>query len=306
MIVVFGSINMDLVVRTPRLPKPGETLVGHTFYTAPGGKGANQAVACARLGAPTAMVGLVGSDVFAETLRGSLHDYGVDVSGVETCADQPSGVALIAVDDRAENNIIIVTGANGAVGAADLARLESVLAAGAKVLLLQFEIPMDSIVAAAKLARRHGVLVMLDPAPARPMPAALYRLVDTITPNETEAAALVGFAVNDQAGAARAADVLRGRGVRRVVVKMGSKGAYWTDDRDVGQLCPAFRVEAVDTVAAGDAFNGALAVALSEGQPFGEAIRLAAAAGALATTKHGAQPSMPDRAAVRSLLAAQR
>jgi len=299
-VVIFGSINMDLVVRAPRLPAPGETLIGHTFFTAPGGKGANQAVACARLGAHAPMIGRVGDDVFGATLRDSLRDYGVDVAGIGVSAG-PSGVAAIAVDDKAENTIVIIAGANGTIGTDDLALLEDALAE-AKVLLLQLEVPVDAVVAAAQAARRHGVTVMLDPAPARALPPELYAATDIITPNETEAAALVGFAVQDQSSAERAGRALLGRGVRAVVIKMGSKGVYWTDGAR-GGFAPAFQVEAVDTVAAGDAFNGGLATALDAGLDLERAIRWGLAAGALSVTKSGAQQSMPAREDVLALLA---
>ncbi|MCP4517452.1 MAG: ribokinase [Delftia sp.] len=296
-IVVFGSINMDLVARAPRLPAPGETLIGHSFQTFPGGKGANQAVACARLGASARMVGRVGGDVFGAALREQLRAEGVDDELVAVDESAASGVALIAVDDQAENNIIVVPGANGQVGPADLARLETALAE-ARVLLLQLEIPMEMVVAAASLARQRGVTVMLDPAPAQTLPAELYSLVDILTPNTTEAAALVGSPVQDVDDARRAASALRERGARRVIVKMGSLGVVAG-----GSLHPAIAVTAVDSVAAGDAFNGALAVALSEGLTFEQALRWGLAGGALAVTKHGAQTSMPDRASLLALLA---
>ena len=299
-VVIFGSINMDLVVRTPRLPAPGETLTGHTFFTAPGGKGANQAVACARLGADTRMIGRVGDDVFGATLRETLRGYGVDVTSVGISAG-PSGVAAIAVDDAGENTIVIVAGANGTIGADDLALLEGALD-GAKVLLLQLEVPIEAVVAAAKAARRRGVKVLLDPAPALALPAELYAASDIITPNETEAAELVGFAVLDQQDAERAGQALLDRGARAAVIKMGSKGAYWTDGAR-GGLAPAFRVQAVDTVAAGDAFNGGLAAALDTGLPLEQAIRWGLAAGALSVTKPGAQQSMPSREELERMLA---
>jgi len=298
-VVIFGSINMDLVVRTPRLPAPGETLTGHTFFTASGGKGANQAVACARLGAHARMIGRVGDDVFGATLRDSLRAYGVDVSGVGASAG-PSGVAAIAVDDAAENTIIVVAGANGTVGADDLALLEAALA-GATVLLLQLEVPIAVVIAAAQAARRRGVTVLLDPAPARELPAELYAATRIITPNESEAAALVGFAVKDRQDAERAGQVLLDRGVRAAVIKMGSQGAYWTDGARSG-FAPALRVEPVDTVAAGDAFNGGLATALDAGLPLDQAIRWGMAAGALSVTKPGAQQSMPTREELEQML----
>lgn len=302
-VVVFGSINMDLVVRTPRLPTPGETLTGHTFFTAPGGKGANQAVACARLGVPTRMVGRVGDDLFGEQLRASLRSFGVQDDGVLTTPG-PSGVALIAVDDTAENTIVIVPGANGAVSIADIPRLERALD-GARALLLQLEVPIETVVAAARAAHTRGVTVILDPAPALPLPDELYALADIITPNEHEAATLTGIAVRDDQGAIAAARALIARGARRVALKLGARGAL-TADAEGEQFWSPFTVTPVDTVAAGDAFNGGLAVALSEGRSFDEAIRWGLAAGALSVTRHGAQPSMPERNEVLTLLAQER
>ena len=299
-IVVFGSINIDLVVRTPRLPAPGETLTGHTFFTAPGGKGANQAVACARLGVPTRMVGRVGDDLFGEQLRASLRSFGVQDDGVLTTPG-PSGVALIAVDDLAENTIVIVPGANGSVSIADIPRLEAVLD-GARILLVQLEVPIETVVAAARAAHTRGVTVILDPAPALPLPDELYALADIITPNEHEAATLTGIAVRDDQGAIAAARALIARGARRVAIKLGARGAL-TADTEGEQFWSSFTVTPVDTVAAGDAFNGGLAVALSEGRSFDEAIRWGLAAGALSVTRHGAQPSMPERNEVLTLLA---
>ena len=298
-VVVFGSINMDLVVRTPRLPAPGETLTGYTFFTAPGGKGANQAVACARLGAPTRMVGRVGDDLFGAQLRASLRSFGVQDDGVLTTPG-PSGVALIAVDDTAENTIVIVPGANGAVSIADIPRLERALD-GARALLLQLEVPIATVVAAARAARARGVTVILDPAPALPLPDELYALADVMTPNESEAATLTGIPVDDERSAAAAAHTLLARGARTVIIKLGARGAL-VADANGERLWTAFAVTPVDTVAAGDAFNGGLAVALSEGRSFDEALRWGLAAGALSVTKTGAQSSMPDREEVLKLL----
>ncbi len=299
-VVVFGSINMDLVVRTPRLPVAGETLTGYSFSAVPGGKGANQAVACARAGVLTRMIGHVGDDVFGGTLRGSLRAYGVDIADVKTCAGQSSGVAMIEVDDAAENNIIVVPGANGTISLDDLPTLNAALV-DAVVLLLQLEIPLEAVIAAAQAGRKRGVPVILDPAPAQALPPELFDAVDILTPNETEAAILAGFPVGDESAAERAARTFIERGVRRVVVKMGSKGACWNDGT-AGRFEPAFRVKAVDTVAAGDAFNGALAAALSTGLDFPRAVRWGMAAGALSATKPGAQPSMPDRASILAML----
>lgn len=296
-VIVFGSINMDLVARTPRLPAPGETITGHDFFTAPGGKGANQAVASARLQAPTTMVGRVGGDAFGMQLRQNLAEAGVDTAGVLTDSSITSGVAVIAVDDTAQNNIIIIPGANGQVGPADVDRLNQYLA-GARVLLLQLEVPLAATLAAARAARQQGVLVVLDPAPARELPAELYQAVDVLTPNEVEAGQLAGFAVKNREDAARAAQTLLERGVATAIIKMGAQGAFYTTHAgaDSSGFVPAFQVKAVDTVAAGDAFNGALAAALVEDRSLPEAVRWGAAAGALSATKAGAQPSMPARA----------
>ncbi|KAB8141058.1 ribokinase [Chloroflexia bacterium SDU3-3] len=299
-IVVFGSINMDLVASVARLPQAGETLSGSGFASVPGGKGANQAVACARLGVPTAFVGKLGADSFGHELRRGLEREGVGVTGLGTAADLPSGIAVITVDARGENTIVVVPGANGAVGEAELDALERQLA-GAKVLLLQLEVPLAAVEAAAAAARERGVLVVLDPAPAQPLPAALLRQVDIITPNETEAAALVGFALADDAAIARAAELLCERGAGGAIIKLGGRGAYVLAGGR-GVWLPAFAVEAVDTVAAGDAFNGALAAALSLGMPLEEAARWGAAGGALATTRRGAQAAMPTRAELAALL----
>lgn len=300
-IVVFGSLNMDLVAATERLPRPGETLTGHAFRTVPGGKGANQAVACARLGAPTRLVGRVGADSFGASLRAGLAAEGIALAGVAEAPGQPSGIAVITVEDSGENTIVVIPGANGVVGAPDLERLDAALD-GAGALLLQLEVPLEAVVAAAARARARGVPVILDPAPARDLPADLYRLVAILTPNEGEAAALVGYPLDDGATAARAAEELRARGAAVVVVKRGGAGIVVATAEGTLAL-PAIPVAVVDTVAAGDAFNAGLAVALAEGRPLAEALRWGTAAGALAVTRPGAQAAMPVRAELLALLA---
>lgn len=299
-IVVFGSINIDLVARTPHLPAPGETVQGHSFTTTPGGKGANQAVACARLGAPTQMIGRVGDDAFRTLLLDNLRANGVDTSSVECSPHTSSGVAVISVDDNAENNIIIIPGANGTIDRSDLAHLDHTLH-GANTLLMQLEIGIEYVIAAARMARQQGIRVILDPAPARPLPDDLYRLVDILTPNEVEAATLVGFPILDPADVEHAAQRLLAFGARIIVIKLGDRGAYWSDGI-AKAFVPTFKVAAIDTVAAGDAFNGGLAVALAEGHTFSEAIQWGVAAGALATTKRGAQASMPSRSELEQML----
>ncbi|MFG6105781.1 ribokinase [Leptothoe sp. EHU-05/26/07-4] len=296
-IIVFGSLNMDLVAQVPRLPQSGETLLGTGFTTVPGGKGANQAVAAARLGAPTTMVGRVGDDSFGQELCNSLQASNVTTELV-LAEPGPSGVALINVDESGENQIVVVPGANGHVDLSDANRLP--LGPGPSVLLMQFEIPLVAVQAAAKRAAEHCVI--LDPAPARSdLPTDFYSLVDILTPNQTEASQLVGMKVKSVATAMEAAQVLRRRGVSTVIVKLGSQGAVVASDLEVFHV-PAFEVKAVDTVAAGDAFNGGLAVALAEGKSLRAAVVWASAVAALAVTKAGAQSSMPIRAQVEDFL----
>ncbi|NJK77203.1 MAG: ribokinase [Microcoleus sp. SU_5_6] len=293
-VIVFGSINIDLVVKTPRLPQPGETVIGSNFCTSGGGKGANQAVAVARLGIPTYIIGRVGSDRFAEELLTNLQVYGVNASNVSIDPDTNSGIATIAVDDRGQNNIIVIPGANNNVGQAELEALKKLLP-GATSLLLQLEIPLQIVQQAAAIAREAGVRTILDPAPARSdLPIELYRLTDIITPNEVEAAQLVDFPVNNSESAMLAGKELQQRGVKSAIVKLGAKGAVCVTESD-SIFVPAFTVEAVDTVAAGDAFNGGLAAGLDVGLSLPAAVVWGAAAGALCATKVGAQTAMPDR-----------
>ena len=292
--IVFGSINIDLVATAPRLPVAGETLLGRDFFQTPGGKGANQAVALARLGVPTQMLGRVGGDSFGAELVNNLKASGVQTDNVFVDETVSSGVATIAVNDAGENQIIIIPGANGRVNQSDVERLSPLLP-GATTLLLQFEIPISTVIAAASSARQAGVSVILDPAPAQmDVPAELYPLVDIITPNEVEAGQLVGFPVFGEESAKKAATVLLQRGVKCAIVKLGAKGVFCATPEETF-FVPAFLVQVVDTVAAGDAFNGGLAAALFEGQSIRQAVVWGAAAGAMAATKPGAQPSLPDR-----------
>lgn len=298
-VLVFGSLNMDLVIRTHRLPQPGETIAGHSFETVPGGKGANQAVAVARLGVPVKMGGRVGGDEFGKRLIESLQVAGVNCEGVKVDEAVSSGVAAIAIDDAGENHIIIVPGANGQVDAADVDRLPLL---GSKVLLLQLEIPLAIVLAAAQAAQQAGAIVILDPAPApTQLPPELYAAVDILTPNQVEAEQLTGIVILDQASAILAARRLREYGVATVIIKMGAQGALCATAAGEVWVSP-FRVRAIDTVAAGDAFNGGLAAALAEGRSLPEACRWAAAAGALAVTVKGAQSAMPTRAELMRLM----
>ena len=299
-VVVLGGINIDLVTTTDRFPAAGETVVGNRFLTYPGGKGANQAVASARMGAKTAMVGRVGDDVFGPQLLQDLASAGVDTSGVGVTPGASSGIAVINIDGSAQNRIIQVLGANDTCGAAEEERVRLALA-NASTLLLQLEVSVELSLSVARYAYGHGKTVILDPGPVRPLPVEFFGYCSVMTPNETEAQALVGFPVDDITSAGRAANVLLGLGVGTAIVTTGAEGAYYATDGDAGHV-PPFQVQAVDSVAAGDAFNGALAVSLAEGMPIGEAVRVAAAAGALAVSKTGAQDSMPFRQEVEAFL----
>ena len=300
-IVVLGGINMDLVTYAARFPEAGETVVGDRFLTYAGGKGANQAVAAARLGGRCAMIGRVGDDMFGPQLLDGMEAFGVDVSRVDTIPGESSGIAVVSVDGTAQNRIIQVLGANTTCGPAEAARAIEAMG-DASVLMLQLEAPLGVSLAAARAASAAGKTVILDPGPVRPIPEEFYGLCSVITPNETEAEALVGFPVTGPEAAAQAAEALLARGVGAAVVKLGAQGAYFAAGGTSG-LQPPFPVVAVDSVAAGDAFNGALAVCLAQGYGLAEAVRVAAIAGALAVTVTGAQDSMPTRQAVDELWA---
>lgn len=305
-VAVVGSLNTDLVIRAPRLPAVGETVAGGTFATFPGGKGANQAVAAARLGACVTMVGRVGADAFGQRLREGLAAEGIDVAHVGTDPEAPSGVALITVDPAGRNTIVVASGANMRLAAADVEAARGAIE-GSRVLLLQLEVPLEAVTHAARIAHAAGCHVVLDPAPApeRPLPEDLYRCVDVINPNEVEARALTGIAIADEATAREAtaregtalevaAAHLLDLGCRAAVLKLGERGAYVAAGA-VRLTVPGIAVEAVDTTAAGDAFAAALAVALAEGCDLLAAVRFANTAAALSVTRLGAQPSMPRR-----------
>ena len=300
-IVVLGGINMDLVATSERMPELGETVFGRSFHTAPGGKGANQAVAAARLGAEVRMVGRVGDDGFGPTLLEGMRSEGIDVSGVALDPANPSGVALILLDDHAENMIVAVYGANMACDDQQVSSVRDALN-GADALLLQLETPLDVAIRAASLAKERGVTVVWDPAPALDMGQEAYRLCDVLTPNQVEAEFLTGIAVTDTASAERAAAALVDQGAPAAVAKLGEGGAFYVT-RDERGFVPAFEVEAIDSVAAGDAFAAGLGVALAAGLSLPEAVRFGSAAGALAVTKSGAQQAMPFRREVDALLA---
>ncbi len=302
-IVVVGSSNTDLVVRAPALPGPGETVLGSAFLVAPGGKGANQAVAAARLGARVTLVARVGADEFGDRALAGLGREGIDTTFVARDAEAASGVALIVVSESGENAIAVAPGANMRLTAADVDRAAPAIRE-ADMLLLQLETPLPTVRHAATLAMKAGVPVILNPAPAASLAGELLSRVSVLTPNELEAAALTGASSSGVDAARQAALRLHASGVANVVITLGREGALMEGEAGSGQV-PGCAVTAVDTTAAGDAFNGALAVAMAEGASLGRAVRFANRAAALSTTEPGAQPSLPTREAVESFAAAR-
>ncbi len=300
-ICVIGSLNMDLVVQAPTLPAPGQTVLGGPFATFPGGKGANQAVAAARAGADVHMVGAVGDDGYGEALRAGLARERIEHAKVLRRDGVSSGVALIAVAPDGQNTIIVAPGANASLMVEEIDRASGIIAE-ADALLLQLEVPLPVIARAANHARQASTLVILNPAPAQPLPREMLAAADFVVPNETEVAALTGVLPVDWSSAEVAVQRLVEAGARSVLVTLGSRGALLWHNGQAHQQ-PAFNVRALDATAAGDAFLGAFAVALAEGQPAAEAARWGAAAGALAATVTGAQPSLPSREKILSLLA---
>jgi ribokinase len=290
-VVVVGSLNMDLVARAPRIPVPGETLMGASFATIPGGKGANQAVAAARLGARTAMLGCTGDDAFGAELRAVLERDGIDIAAVRTVKGASSGVALIVVDEAGRNGIVVVPGANARLAPEDVDGHEALLA-GARIVALQLETPLATVEHAAARARALGKVVVLNPAPAQPLSDGLLASADYLVPNEVEAGMLAGLAVDSPARAAEAGRRLRARGARCVLVTLGARGVVVVSSEGAEHF-PAPRVEAVDSTAAGDTFIGGLCAALVAGRPLRDAVGFAQAAAALSVTRRGAQPSIP-------------
>ena len=292
-IAVIGSTNTDMVITGRRIPVPGETVSGGRFMMNPGGKGANQAVAVARLAAKKGaclFIAKVGDDVFGRDTTKRRKKEGI-AARLVVDTNEPSGTALILVDAKGQNVISVALGANGTLSPDDIAPFKHEIE-GSSVLLMQLETPLETVAWAAKVAHDASVPVVLNPAPARKLPKSLYALVDWITPNETEAEMLTGVKVTDAASATKAAAVLMKRGVRHVVITMGAKGCWCGDE---GRMFPARKVRAVDCVAAGDTFNGALAVAIAEGRPVAEALAFAQKAAAISVTRPGAQSSVPYR-----------
>lgn len=298
-IIVIGSSNTDMVIRCSRLPRPGETVLGGSFMMNHGGKGANQAVAAAKLGGDTVFIGKVGDDVFGHQTVEMLTSLGIDTRFLGVSATEPSGVALINVDEHtAENSISVASGANGAIRPADIDAAEEVIAS-ASLILMQLEIPIDTVTYAAKMAKRHGVTVVLNPAPApsEPLPEELLENVDIIIPNKTEAEVITGIVIDTPQDELRAIRSLHSKGISTVIFTLGSKGALLCQNGDCEEV-PSFKVKAVDTTAAGDTFCGALCVGLSEGKEVRPAMIFANQAAAISVTRKGAQQSVPTRAEV--------
>jgi len=297
---IVGSVNMDIITRAPRFPRPGETLRGISAGFMPGGKGANQAVALARLGGKVDLVGAIGDDLLGRQYGEILLGLGIGREGLAVLGGETTGTASITVADSGENEIVIVAGANGRV-TPEYVRSIRDLIVGARFLLLQLEIPLESVLEAASIARAAGRTVILDPAPAVPLSDELLGLVDVITPNETEAAILTGADTSSEEGIRRAGEILAAKGIRTVIVKAGGRGAYLFEDGKFARVDP-FRVKPVDTVAAGDTFNAGFAFALSRNPDSAKAVRFGNAVAAISTTKEGAQSAMPTLADLDAFL----
>ena len=292
-ILVVGSSNTDMVIKAAHLPRPGETILGGTFFMNPGGKEANQAVAIARLGGSVTFICKTGSDIFGHQSQQLFEEEGINTSYVFSDSGNPSGVALITVDEKAENCIVVASGANANLLPSDLEKAEEAIER-ADLVLMQLEVPMETVCFVADIAWQKGKKVILNPAPAHPLPADLLRHLYLITPNETEAEMITGVKITDESSAGEAARALSGMGVQHVIITLGSKGALIYSNGKA-EMVPALKVEAVDTTAAGDVFNGALTVALSEGRSLKEAARFACKASAISVTRVGAQSSAPYR-----------
>ena len=292
-ILVIGSSNTDMVIQAPYLPTAGETVLGKKFVMSPGGKGANQAVAAARLGGQVSFLGKLGEDLFGQQAIANLQREGISTDYLLVDPNHASGVALITVDKQGENTIVVASGANMALTEAEILQSQEAIAQ-AKLILLQLEIPLDTVELAVKIASELGKTIILNPAPAFPLTDPLLSRVTILTPNQTEAKILTGIEVDSPSTARLAAQQLYKRGVANVIITLGKEGAYLFNEQ-VAQLIPSYTVEAVDTTAAGDTFNGALAVALSEGQGIVDGVKFANLAAAVSVTRLGAQSSLPFR-----------
>ena len=302
-LTVLGSINADHVISVPYFAKPGETLLGHNYHIAYGGKGANQAVAAARLGAKVNFIGCIGNDDIGRAMRNAFVLDGINTNPIITVNNEMTGIAMIQVSDSGENSIVISAGANAYLDESQVEDSEQEII-DSDYLLMQLETPLPAIIQAAEFAKENGTKVILNPAPAQTLPDELLKNLDIITPNETEAEILTGIRVTDEQSAVKSATVFHAKGIETVLITLGSKGVY-VSQQGKGKIVPGFRVQAVDTTAAGDTFNGAFVTALLEDKPLAQAIRFAHAAAALSVTKKGAQPSIPTRKETLEFLAQQ-
>lgn len=302
-LTVLGSINADHVISVSYFAKPGETLTGHSYQIAYGGKGANQAVAAARLGAKVSFIGCIGDDDIGKAMKTEFEKDGINTRPIKSIANEMTGIAMIQVAESGENSIVISAGANGYLDEAVVAEFESEIAQ-ADYLLMQLETPLPAIIQAAKIAKENNTQVVLNPAPARELPDELLSLLDMITPNETEAEILTGVKVVDEASAKQAAQIFHQKGIQKVLITLGSKGVFVSENGQ-GEIVAGFRVNAVDTTAAGDTFNGGLVTAMLEDKPLDKAIRFAHAAAAISVTRKGAQSSIPTRQETLDFLSQQ-
>jgi ribokinase len=300
-IVVVGSLNMDLVVRMPQIPRPGETLLGGVFKTFPGGKGANQAVAAARLGGQVTMIGCVGDDAFGREMRATLAREGIDTTYVLVHPEAATGVALIQVDAQGQNSIAVASGANFRLTGVDVEKAMQTIGEF-DVLVMPLETPLETVYTAAKIASRRGAKVLLNPAPAQVLEKDLLELVDVLLPNEYEIALMTGMQLLSPADTRKAAEKLRALGTKNLIVTLGSQGSALFNASGQETLIPVCQVQAIDTTAAGDCFVGALAVGLCEGKSLLAAAEFASAAAALSVTREGAQPSLPRRSEVEQFI----
>ncbi len=299
-LVVIGSSNTDMIIKLDRIPRPGETILGGEFVTAAGGKGANQAVGAARAGGSVTFVARVGGDVFGDQAIAGFQNDDINVEFVFRDKKTPSGVALIFVAKDGENSIAVASGANARLSPADIRKARKAIA-NASAVIMQLETPLQTVQCAVDIAFDSGVPVILNPAPAQELSDALLKKISILTPNESEAELLTGCKTNDDASVAKAASRLLGKGVKTVIITLGPAGALIAT-KDQQQRIPAFKVKAVDSTAAGDIFNGALAVALGEGKSLADAVRFANAAAAISVTRLGAQPSAPSRREIEKML----
>jgi ribokinase len=299
-IIVVGSSNTDMIVRVPRIPQPGETLLGGAFSTAAGGKGANQAVAAARAGGEVTLIACVGTDLFGQQALAGFRQDHIHIDQIRVMEETPSGVAMIFVAEDGENAIAVASGCNALLSPEDIRNAGSAFRQ-ADTVLMQLETPLQTIEAAAALARQHDLRTILNPAPAQSLADKLLHNITLLTPNETEAEQLTGIRVDSERSARQAAEQLLDRGVQSVLITLGARGSFVATREGFRQI-PAFNVKAVDTTAAGDVYNGALAVALSEGEDLDTAVRFAHASAALSVTKHGAQPSAPHKKDIEEFL----